>query len=159
MGAISPQTSELPSDCLSYPSPTQDPVASPYRVVVERMAAQRLRLRHCLSPASKNQIQPSSGFRLGGESQLTSPLSSDSLPYPSPTQDHVASPKRVRAGRTAALQPRLLLCLTPATRIRLNPARGADMGRFHLNPGHCPRTFSPLPVAHPRPRGSTITSE
>jgi len=44
-GAISQQTSPLPTESLSYPSPTQDPVSPPKRVVVGRTAALRLHLR------------------------------------------------------------------------------------------------------------------
>jgi hypothetical protein len=65
-GAISQQTSPLPSFTVSYPSPTQDPVAPPKRVVVGRLAALRLRLLSYLTPTSKNQGQPSSGCRQGG---------------------------------------------------------------------------------------------
>ena len=65
-GAISQQTSPLPSVTVSYPSPIQDPVAPPKRVVVGRMAALRLRLLSYLTPASKNQVEPSSGCRQGG---------------------------------------------------------------------------------------------
>jgi len=45
MGAISQKNSPLPSDSLPYPSPIQDPVAPPKRVVVGRTAALRLHLR------------------------------------------------------------------------------------------------------------------
>jgi hypothetical protein len=71
-GAISQETSPLPSVTLTYPSPTQNPVAPPKRVVVERTAALRLRLRPCLAPASKNQVRPSSGCQTGCD--LTSNL-------------------------------------------------------------------------------------
>jgi hypothetical protein len=66
-GAISPQTSPLPSGSFSYPSPTQDHVNPPRRVVIGRAAALRLCLRPCLTPASKNRVQPSSGCRQGGD--------------------------------------------------------------------------------------------
>ena len=66
-GAISQQTSPLPSVYLSYPSPTQDPVAQTKRVVVGRTVALRLRLLPCLTPESKNQIQLSSGCRQGAD--------------------------------------------------------------------------------------------
>jgi len=67
MGVISQKISQLPSDSLSYPSPTQDPVAPPKRVVVGRTAALQLRLLPYLTPASKKQVQPSSGCRQGGD--------------------------------------------------------------------------------------------
>jgi hypothetical protein len=104
-GANSQQTSQLPSDCLSYPSPIQDPVSPTKRVVFGRTATLQPRLFPCLTPASENRVQPSSGFRQGGDSQQTSQLSSDSLPYPSSTQDNFASPKRFLVGRTATLMP------------------------------------------------------
>jgi hypothetical protein len=69
-GAASPQTSPLPYECLSYPSPSQDPVAPPKQVVVGRTVALRLRLLPCLTPASKNQVQPSLGCRQGGRFHL-----------------------------------------------------------------------------------------
>ena len=62
-GAISQQTSPLHSATVSYPSPTQDPVAQTKRVVVGCMAALRLRLLSYLTPASKNQVETSSGCR------------------------------------------------------------------------------------------------
>ena len=66
-GAISPQTSPLPSGSLSYPPPTQEPVTPPKRVGVGRAEVLRLRLRRSLAPASKNKVQPSSGCRQGGD--------------------------------------------------------------------------------------------
>jgi len=66
-GAISQKNSPLPSVTLSYPSSTKDPVAPPKRVIVERSAALRLHLRHCLTPESKNQVEPSSGCLHGGD--------------------------------------------------------------------------------------------
>ena len=66
MGAISQKNSRLPSGSLSYPSPTQDPVAPSKRVVIGRISARRLRLRYCLTTASKNQVQPSLGCRHSG---------------------------------------------------------------------------------------------
>ena len=68
------------------------------------------------SPASKNQVETSSGCRQGAISQQTSPLPSESLSYPSPTQDPVAPPKHVVVGRTAALRLRLCYCLTTASK-------------------------------------------
>ena len=44
--------------CLSLLPATQDPVAPPKRVVVGHTAALRLRLRPCLTPASKNEVEP-----------------------------------------------------------------------------------------------------
>jgi hypothetical protein len=64
-----------------------------------------------LALASKNQVQPSSGFRHG-----RSPLPSVTVSYPSPTQDPVAPRKRVVAGRTVALPLYLLQYLTPASK-------------------------------------------
>jgi hypothetical protein len=145
MGAISQQTSPLPSESLSYPSPTQDPVAPPKRVVVERKAALRLRLLPCITPASKNQVRPSSGCRQGAISLQTSPLPSESLSYPSPTQDPVAPPKQVVVGRTAALRLRLCYCLTTASKIRFNPARGADMGEISQQTSPLPSDSLPYP--------------
>jgi hypothetical protein len=66
-GAISPLTSPLPSGSLSYPPPDQDPVNPPRRVVGGRAATLRLCLCPCLTPASKNRVQPSSGCRQGGD--------------------------------------------------------------------------------------------
>ena len=86
MGAISQQTSPLPSEFLSHPPPTQDPVAPPKRVVVGRKAALRLRFRPCLAPASKNQVETSSGCRQGGDfaKELATALGLSSLPVAHP---------------------------------------------------------------------------
>jgi len=145
-GAISPQTSPLPSESLSYPSPTQDPVAPPKRVVVGRTAALRLRLHHCLTPESKNQVELSSGCRQGGDfTQKNSPLPSVTLSYPSPIQDPVAPPKRVVAGRTAALQLRLHHCLTPESKNQVELSSGCRQGGdFTQKTRHCLLSLSPI---------------
>jgi len=158
MGAISQQTSPLPSESLSYPSPTQDPVAPPKRVVVGRTLALRLHLRPYLTPASKNQVQPSSGCRQGAISLQTSPLPSESLSYPSPTQDPVAPPKQVVVGRTAALRLRLCYCLTTASKNQVQPSLGCRQGGDFTTNLATALGLSSLPVAHPRPRRSTKTS-
>jgi hypothetical protein len=81
-GAISQQTLPLQSGLLSYPSLTQDPVAPPKQVVVSLKASLRLRLRPFRTPASKNQIQPGSGCRQGGDftSNLATALSLSLVP-------------------------------------------------------------------------------
>jgi hypothetical protein len=158
MGAISQQTSPLPSESLSYPSPTQDPVAPPKRVVVGRTLALRLHLRPYLTPASKNQVQPSSGCRQGAISLQTSPLPSESLSYPSPTQDPVAPPKQVVIGRMAALRLRLCYCLTTACKNQVQPSLGCRQGGDFTTNLATALGLSSLPVAHPRPRCSTKTS-
>ena len=143
---------------LYYPSPTQDPVAPPKRVVVERKAALRLRLLPCITPASKNQVRPSSGCRQGAISLQTSPLPSESLSYPSPTQDPVAPPKQVVVGRTAALRLRLCYCLTTASKNQVQPSLGCRQGGDFTTNLATALGLSSLPVAHPRPRRSTETS-
>jgi hypothetical protein len=67
MGAISPQTSPLPSIYESYPPPTQHPVVPSKRAAVGRTSVLRTRLCHCLAPARKNQVQPNSGCRQRGD--------------------------------------------------------------------------------------------
>ena len=157
-GSISPQTSPLPSESLSYPSPTQDPVAPPKRVVVGRTLALRLRFRLCLRSASKNQVEPSSGCRQGGDFTKKSQLPLDYLSYPSPTQDPVASPKRVVVGRTAALWLRLCPCLTPASKNQVQPSSGCRQGGDFTTNLATALCHSLLSVAHPRPRCFTETS-
>jgi len=186
------------------------------------MAAVRLSLCPCLTPASKNQVELSSGCRQGGDfisnlvtalglsflpaahprprcstktsrrrpygsatappssvpntckteirfnpaqgavkgaiSPQTSPLPSDSLSYPSPTQDPVAPAKRVVVGCTTALRLLPRPCLTPASKNQVEPSSGCrQVGDLTLN--HATALgLSSLPVAHPRPRCSTITS-
>jgi hypothetical protein len=136
-GAISQQTSPLPSGSLSHPPPIQDPVAPPKRVTVGRMAALRLRLRPCLTPASKKQIQPGSRCLQGGD--LTSNLATAhclSLFNPSPTQDPVNAPRQVVAGRTAALRLRLRPCPTLSGKNQLHPSSGCRQGGFNRG-GRC----------------------
>jgi hypothetical protein len=162
-GAISPQTSPLPSESLSYPSPTQDPVVQPKRVVIGRTAALRLRFRLCITPASKNQVEPNSGSRQGSDFKKNSPLPSESASYPSPTQDPVAPPKQIVVGRTAALRPRLRLCLTPASKNQVETSSGCrHEGDFTKKTRHCPRTIFPTrrppktPLLHRNESSSAI---
>ena len=104
-GAISLQTSLLPSDSLSYPSPNQDPVAPPKRVVVGRTAALWPRFRPCLTPASKTQVQPSSGCRQGGRFDLKTrhcPLSLSPTRRPPKTRCSTKTSRRRSYDRTTA---------------------------------------------------------
>jgi hypothetical protein len=158
-GAISQQTSPLPSDFLSYPSPYQDPVAPPKLVIVGHKAALRLRLRPFLTPASKNQVQPSSGCTQGGAiSQQNSPLPSDFLFFPSPYQDPVAPLKRVVVGRTAALWLRLLPRLIPASKNQIQPSSGCRQGGDFTTNTATALCHYLLSANHPKPRCSIKTS-
>ena len=64
---------------------------------------------------------------------------------------------------TSAVQQRYssvsVRSFTPASKNHVETSLGLPTrGRFHNKPRHCPRTLSLLPVAHPRPRCSTIAS-
>ena len=104
-GAISQQTSPLPSVTVSYPSPTQDPVSPPKRVVVGRTAALRLHLNPYLKPASKNQVETSSGCRQGGDftSNLATAFGVSLLPvaHPRPRCSTKTSRRRPYGSATA----------------------------------------------------------
>jgi len=156
---ILPQTSPLPSDSLPYPLPTQDPVAPPKRVLVGRTVARRLRLRYCLTTASKNQVQTISGCRQGGDftTNLATALLTLSRTRLLP-KISLLKPKQVVVGRTASQQLRLRLFLyTCKQESDLTQLGVPTRGRFYNKPRHCPRTLSPT-RRHPRPRCSTITS-
>ena len=152
----------MPSESLSYPSPTQDPVTPPKRVVVGRTAALRPRLRLCLTPASKNQVELSSGCRQGGDFTKNSQQPSDYLSYPSPTQDPVAPPKRVVVGQTAALRLRLCPCLTPASKNQVQPSSGCRQGGDFTKTRNYPRTIFPTrrppktPLLHQNESSSVV---
>jgi len=144
MGAISQQTSPLPSESLSYPSPTQDPVAPPKRVVVGQTAALRLRLCPCLTPASKNQVQPSSGCRQRGDftKKLATALGLSSLPvaHPRPRCSTKTSRRWPYGSATAPSSSVPNACKQESGSTQLGvPTRG----RFHLKPRHCPLSLSP----------------
>jgi hypothetical protein len=99
------------------------PAALPKRIV-GRTAALRLCLCPCLTPASKNHIQFSSGCRQTSDftSVLATALCVSLLPATHPNP--VAPTKRVVVGLTAALRlrPRLCLRFHLQKRIRFNPA-------------------------------------
>ena len=139
MGAISQKNSKLPSDSLSYPSPTQDPIAPPKRVVVGRTAALGLRPHPCLTPASKNQVQPSSGCRQGGDftTNLATALGLSLLPvaHPRPRRSTKTSRRRPYSSATApsSLLPNNCKQKSGSTQLGM-PTRG----RFHNKPRHCP---------------------
>ena len=128
-GAISPQTSPLPSESLSYPSATQDPVAPPKRVVVGRTAAQRLRLYPYLTPASKNQVQPSSGCRQGGRFHLKPRCCPLSL---SPTRCPRKTSLLHQIESSSAVQQRyssvFVRSLTPISNNQVQPSLGCRQG-------------------------------
>ena len=147
-GAISQKKSPLPSESLFYQSPTQDPVAPPKRVVFGRTAALRLCLRPCLTPASNNQVQPSSGCRQGGDftSNLATALGLSLLPvaHPRPRRSTETSRRRPYGSATA---PSFSVPNTCKQKIRFNPAQGAVKGAIS------PQT-SPLPsdsLSNPSP--------
>jgi hypothetical protein len=127
-GAISPQTSPLPSEPLPYPSPTQDPVAQPKRVVVGRTAALRLRLCPCLAPASKNQVEPSSGCRQGGDftSNLATALGL------SPIRRSPKTPLLHQNESSPAVRQRygsvFVPCLAPASKNQVQTSSGCRQG-------------------------------
>ena len=87
-----------------------------------------------------------------------SPLPSFTLSYSSPIQDFVYPPKRVVVGRSAALRPRLRLCLTPASKNQVEPSSGCRHGGDFKKKLATALGLSFLPVAHPRPRCSIETS-
>jgi hypothetical protein len=134
---------------LSYPPSTHGPAAPTKRVVVGHAAALRRLLSPYLTPASKNQVQPSSGCRQGGAiSAQISPLPSVSFSCPSPTQNPIAPTKRAVVGRTAALRLRLFPCLTPSSKNHVQPSSGCRQGgKFHLKPRLCPLAL--FPTRHP----------
>jgi hypothetical protein len=141
---MSPQTSPLPSDSLSYPSRTQDPVAPPKRVIVGRRTALRFRLRHCLTPASKNQVQNSSGCRQGSDltSNLAAALGLSLLPVTNPRPRCFTKTTRRRMCGSATV-PSLSLPNTCKLELGSTQLSVPTRGRFHLKPSHCPLTLSP----------------
>jgi len=162
-GRFHKKNSQLPSDYLSYPSPTQDPVASPKRVVVGRTAALWLRLCPCLTPASKNQVQPSSGCRQGGDftTNLATALCHCLLlvAHPRPRCSTETSRRRPYGNATA---PSLSVPNTCKQKSGSTQLRVPSRGRFHLKPRHCPRTLSPTrrppktPLLHQNESSSVV---
>jgi hypothetical protein len=135
---------------LSYPSPTQDPVNAPRRVVAGRTTALRLRLRPCLTLSSKNQLHTRSGCRQGGDFtlNLTTVLCPSLLP--------ATHPRPRCSTKTSRRRPRLLLglrpCLTPARKNQAQPSSGCrQWGDITSNLATALR-LSLIPVTHPRPR-------
>ena len=144
-GAISPQTSPLPSESLSYPSPTQDPVGPLSQVVVGRMAALRLCLRPCLIPASTNQVEPSSGCREGRRCHLKPRhcpllLSSIRRPPKTPLIHRIESSPDIRQRYGPLSSSVSSTCKQESC---LTQLRVPTRGQFHLKPRHCPLTLSP----------------
>ena len=91
----------------------------------------------CLAPASKNQVQPSSGCRQGAISPLASPLPSVSLSYPPTTQGPLH-----HQNESQAAQQRCGYVFVQAyhlqARIRFNSGRDAEKGAISPQ-------ISPLP--------------
>jgi hypothetical protein len=143
-GAISQQTSPLPSDSLSYPPPTQDPLAPGKRVVFGRTGALRLRLRPCLTPASKNKIQPSSGFRQGGDfaTNLATALGLSSQPvaHQRPRGSINTSRRHMYSSATTPLSSVPNTCKQESDSTQLGMP---TWGRFHLKPRQCLLSLSP----------------
>jgi len=159
MGAISQKNSPLPSDSLSYPSPTQDPVAPPKRVVVGRTAMLRLRLRYCLTPASKNQVQPSLGCRQGGDFTKKT----RNCPRTLSRTRHLPEISLLhRIESSSAVQQRcssvFVRSLTPASNNQVQPSSGCRQGDDVTKKLAIAFYHSLLSVAHPRLRCSTKTS-
>ena len=122
----------------------QDPVAPPKRVVVERMAALWLRFRPSITPASKNQVETSSGCRQGGDftSSLATAFGLSLLPVaqPRPRCSTKTSRRRSYGSATApsSLLPNNCKQKSGSTQLGM-PTRG----RFHNKPrqtdrGTCP---------------------
>jgi hypothetical protein len=157
IGAISQQTSPLPSVTVSFPSPTQDPVAPPKRVVVGHTAALRLRLRPCLAPASTNQIEPSSGCRQRGRFHLKPRHCPQTLfptaAHPRPRCSTKTSRRRTYGSATALSLSLPNICKHKSGSTQFGvPTRG----RLHNKHRRCPLSLSS--IRHPRPRCSTIAS-
>ena len=157
-GAISQQTSPLPSNFFPYPSPTQDPVAPPKRVVVGRTAALRLRLRPCLTPSSKNYVKPSSGCRQGGDStlNLATALGLSLLPvtHPRPRRSTKTSPPLSYGSTTATSSSLAYTCKQNQVESSSGCRHGGDFKKKLATA----LGLSFLPAVHPRPRCSTETS-
>jgi hypothetical protein len=138
------KNSPLPSESLSYPSPTQDPVTPPKRVVVGRTAALRYRLRLCLTPASKNQVEPSSGCRQGGDfiKKIATALGLSFLPVAHPRPSCFTKTSRRRT-YGSAMAPSLSVPNTCKQESGSTQLRVPTRGRFHNKPRHCPLSLSP----------------
>jgi hypothetical protein len=125
-------------------SPTRRPNKTPLlhqkRVVIGRKAALRFRLRHCLKPASKNQVEPRSGRRHGGDftSNLATALGLSLLPATNPRPRGSTKTSRHRPYDSATVPPSSYRQESGSSQLGV-PTRG----RFHLKPSHFPLTLSP----------------
>jgi hypothetical protein len=142
-GAISAQTSPLPSVSLSYPSPTPNSATPLKRVIVGRSAARKLRLRPCITSSSKNQVQASSACRQGSDfsSHFATALWLSLLPatHPRPRYSTNTSRRRLRISATTPSLSVPSTCKQESSLIQLGvPTRG----RFQLKPRHCPLSLS-----------------
>ena len=118
----------------------------------------RLRLRSCLAPSSKNQVQSSSCCRPGGDftSNLPTVLWLSLLPatHPRPSCP-IKTSRRRPYGSAVPSSSAPSTCKQESGSTQLGvPTRG----RFHLKPRHCHLSLSLLPATHPRPRCSTKAS-
>jgi hypothetical protein len=152
-GAISPQTSPLPSGSLSYPLPTPGLIVPPKRVIVARTAALRLRLRPCLTSVVRMRSDPARGADTGP--LQTSPLPSVSLSNPPPTHDPVSPTERGAAGRTVAPRLRMRPFPAPSSKNQVQPSsRCRQGGDVNLNLATA-FWLSLLPATHSRLRCSS----
>jgi len=158
-GRFHNKPSHFPLDSPSYPSPTQDLVAqaqaSRFR---PNFSATAPSASDALHLQARIRFNPARGADKGAISQQTSPLPSDSLSYPSPTQDPVAPSKRTVVSRTEALRLRPNHCLTPSSKNQIQPSSGCRQGDDFTSNFATALRLSPLPVAHPKPHCSIKTS-
>jgi len=159
MGTISTQTSQVPSYYPSYPSPTQDPVALPKRDAVGRTAALWLRLCPCLTPASKYQVQPSSGYRQGGvfTTNLATVLCHCLLPV-AHLRPRCSTETSLRRPYKSAMAPSLSVPNTCKQESGSTQLGVPTWGRFQKKTSQLPSESLIYPSPTPRPRCSTKTS-
>jgi hypothetical protein len=112
------------------------------------MAALLLRNCPCLAPASKNQVQPSSGCRQGGafSSNLATALCYYPVPATHPRPRCSTETNRRRPyGRNITVFS--LVSSTCKQKSRLTQLGMPTRGRFQLKPRHCPLSF--FCIRHP----------
>jgi hypothetical protein len=156
-GAISPRPSPL-SSVSFLPATYPRPVAPPKRVFFGHTAAQRPRFLSCLTHASMNQVQLSSGCRQGGDftSNLATDLCLSLLPAPHPRPRYYT--KASRRWPYGCAKAFYCPCLTPASKNHVELILGCRQGGdFTSKPRPCLLSLSPSRY-QPKTRYYTRTS-
>jgi len=156
MGAISQKNSQLPSYYLSYPSPTQDPVAST-KTIGRRRTYNSAMAPSLIVPNTCKQESGSTQLRLPTRGCFHNKIRHCPLSL-SPTRRPPKTPLLHRNESTAVRQRYGFVFVRVyqlQARIRFNPARDADMGAISQKKLATALVLSFLPVAHPKPRFST----